>query len=119
MRIDDLAKLVRLAPIKHINPSRLRGLFVDCSTPEESSKWIESIAAETPPKPPYKEILEEVWEQQQLDPGALVEYAALRVGLLKRGKPVKKLWGRTSLFWKLEAFRCFATLYQHCKKRLI
>ncbi|MCH8997510.1 MAG: hypothetical protein IID48_04500, partial [Proteobacteria bacterium] len=37
MRIVDLAKLVRLAPIKHINPSRLRGLFIDCSTPEEST----------------------------------------------------------------------------------
>lgn len=90
MRIDDLAKLVRLAPIKHINPTRLRGLFFDCSTPEDSFKWIESIAAETPPKPPYKEILEETWDQQQVDPGSLVEYAALRVGLLKRAKPIKK-----------------------------
>ncbi|MGD1878695.1 MAG: ATP-binding protein [Kiloniellaceae bacterium] len=90
MRIDDLAKLVRLAPVKQINPSRLRRLFLECSTPEESSRWVEAIAIEKPSKPPYKAILEEIWDQQQVDPSSLVEYAALRVGLSKRAKPISR-----------------------------
>ena len=89
IRIDDLAKVVRLAPLRQIGPSRLRDLFISCSTPEESRDWIDTNTAIRAEKQPYKEILYEIWAEQQEDQ-VVVEYTALRVKLRSRNPPIHK-----------------------------
>lgn len=89
IRICDLAKLVRLAPLRQIGPSRLRDLFISCSTPEKSRNWIDTNTAIKAEKQPYKEILDEIWTEQQADQ-VVVEYTALRVKLRGRNPPIHK-----------------------------
>lgn len=84
IHIDDLARLVRLAPAKHIGLPRLRNLFLNCITPEESKKWIDEIAGEKPKILPYKEILETVWFLGNKNPSEAVEYAEVRNELTHR-----------------------------------
>ena len=81
IRIRDLAKLVRLAPLKQITPSKLRELFLSSSMPEEAADWIEDMTSRTPKRPPYKRILETIWQEQKDEADTPVEYGALRVGL--------------------------------------
>ena len=88
--VDDMAKLVRLAPLKQLVPSELRDLFRTCSLPEESRKWIDKIAQRKVKKPPYKAILETIWEEQMDEDGgyAIMKYAALRAYLKSRPKAI-------------------------------
>ena len=81
MRIDDLARLVRLRPIKQVRLQKLRELFETCRLPDECAEWVESIAASTVTKPPYKTIVETIEEQQKKYDQAPVSYGALRVAL--------------------------------------
>lgn len=81
IRINDLARLVRLVPLKRVNFNKLRELFETCSMPEESKAWIDKIAVEKREHPPYKEILEIIKEEQQAQQDELVEFGAIRSGL--------------------------------------
>src|SRR5207247_2460860 len=54
IRIEDMARLVRLVPAKRIGLPRLLELFKKCSLPEEAKKWIDDLDAEKPERPPYK-----------------------------------------------------------------
>lgn len=90
MHIDDLARLVRLVPAKRVGLSRLRNLFRECTTPEESKKWVDSVAAEVPEKWPYKEILEAIWERSHKRAFEAVEYAAICTVLEYKGIDLKK-----------------------------
>lgn len=77
IRTNDLARLVRLVPIKAVGLDRLRGLFSSCFSPDEVKEWIDKLEAEVPQKPPYKEILAIVWELQQTLPDLAVEFATV------------------------------------------
>jgi hypothetical protein len=81
MEAQDLARLVRLAPIKRLNLAQLRELFQTCRSPSECKKWIEARAAEEPEPAKYRDILEVVWQEQQDDEESPVEYGALRASL--------------------------------------
>jgi hypothetical protein len=81
IRIDDLAKLVRLAPIRAIGPSRLRDMFKDCLLPEETAQWIEKICNEKVERPPYREVLDAIWREQKEEPNTRVLYPVIRVAL--------------------------------------
>ncbi len=86
--VDDMARLVQLAPLKQLVPSELRELFENCSIPEESREWINKIAKRTVKKQPYRAILQTIWEEQMDDEFAIIKYPALRAFLKKRKKPV-------------------------------
>ena len=88
VRINDLARLVRLVPLKRLNLSRLRDFFQQCITPEESKAWIDKIQDERKERAKFKELLETIAEEQQEQPGAAVEYAAV-VGGLRRGRGIR------------------------------
>ena len=79
--IDDLARLVRSAAQKQIGPSKMRSLFQTCSLPEESRSWIDEALSVKVNSPPYAELLECVFAEQQEDPSEVVTYDALRVAL--------------------------------------
>lgn len=83
IRITDLAKLVRLVPLKRIGLEKIRDLFDSCTTPEESKSWVDKLAAEPVAKVQYKVILEAIWELQDERPNEAVEYAGLAVALQK------------------------------------
>jgi hypothetical protein len=82
--IDDLARLVRVAPIKRISLSQLRDLFQTASTPAESAKWIDDQSARERPPAKYRDILETVWSEQEDDENYSVTYASLRTALRLR-----------------------------------
>lgn len=89
MHIDDLSRLVRIASAKRIGGlSRLRELFRNCVTPEESKGWVDGLAAEQPANRPYIEILETIWQLAQEQPNETVEYAAVVAILRRRTPPV-------------------------------
>lgn len=78
MHIDDLARLIRIISLRHVGGlSRLRELYRNCITPEESKEWIDKLASETPQRWPYKEILETIWKLAQEQPNEPIEYAAV------------------------------------------
>ena len=79
--IDDLARLVRVRPIKQVGLQRLRSLFRDCSLPEESSRWVSSIEATKVAKVPYREIVATIELLQRRFQKSSVSYPALRVEL--------------------------------------
>jgi hypothetical protein len=88
IRLTDLAKLVRLVPLKRVGLVRIRELFDSCTTPEESKAWVEKLAAESVAKVPYKLILETIWDLQNERPNETVEYSGLAVALQKGSKPL-------------------------------
>jgi hypothetical protein len=83
IRLSDLAKLVRLVPLKRVGLEKIRELFDSCTTPEESRVWVDKLAAEQVAKVPYKVILETIWELQDERPSETVEYSGLAVALQK------------------------------------
>lgn len=89
IRIVDLARLVRLVPLKRVGLARLRGLLASCTTPEESKAWIDELTAETVAKVPYKAILDAIWDLQRERPDEAVEYSGLAVALQKGTKELK------------------------------
>ena len=86
--VDDLARLVRLAPIKGVRLSKLRELFQSCRLPEECKAWIDSIEASKPKKQPYKQVIDAIHQLQKKYKRAAVAYDALRVALGARTPPI-------------------------------
>ena len=89
MTVDDLAKLVRLRPVRQVGLHRLRELFQECSLPEQSAAWVESIRQAVVEKPPYRRIVETIEAQQKKYKKAPVQYSALRVALSHLMPPVE------------------------------
>jgi len=82
MYIDDLARLVRIVSSRRVGGlKRLRDLFRNCITPEESRAWVNQLSSESTENWPYKEILAAVWHLAQEQPNEPVEYAAVIVEL--------------------------------------
>jgi hypothetical protein len=86
--IDDLARLVRIAPTKKLGLTRLRELFQKCSLPEESKIWVDELEASQPKRPPYKEVIETIYLLQQKHNGNAIEYYGLMVALGYRNPPI-------------------------------
>jgi len=87
--IDDLARLVRLRPLKQVLLPQLRELFEQCSMPEESAAWVESIRTSKIKKPPYKLIVDTIEALQKKFKKSSVKYAALRVELSHLTPPIE------------------------------
>ena len=87
--VDDLAKLVRLRPMKQIGLQRLRELFQRCSLPHESQEWVESIRQTVVERPPYRLIVETIQVLQRDYQRASVDYSALRVELRHLNPPIE------------------------------
>ena len=87
--VDDLARLVRLCPVKEVGLGEIRTLFVECSLPEQSSKWIESISQKQVTRPPYHRILKMIKKLQEKFEREPVTYSALRVGLSNLTPPIQ------------------------------
>lgn len=79
--VDDLARLVRLAPFKGLGLSKIRSLFQDCRLPEECKTWVDKVEASRPKKQPYKDVIDAIHQLQKKYKRAAVAYDALRVAL--------------------------------------
>jgi hypothetical protein len=86
--VDDLARLVRLAPVKNLGLSKIRSLLQSCRLPEESKKWVDDLEETNPKRPPYKEVIDTVHQLQQKYNQAAVQYNGLRVALGMRTPPI-------------------------------
>lgn len=89
VRIPDLARLVRLVPLKRVNLGRIREMLLSCTTPEESKAWIDKLASEQVPKTPYRQILDAIWDLQKERSDESVEYSGLAVALQKGSQSLK------------------------------
>ncbi len=87
--IDDLAELVKLRPIKQIGLLKLRDLFLNCQSPEESAAWIQDVKKLKIKKTPYRAIIETIEYLHKEYKRTCVEYAALRIELSHRTPPIK------------------------------
>jgi hypothetical protein len=88
MHIDDLARLVRLVPAKRVGLNRVREIFKNCLTQEESKEWINKLTEEKPTDWPYKEILETIWDRANKRPDTAIEYSAVMTALEYLKPPV-------------------------------
>lgn len=86
--VDDLARLVRIAPVKGVSLSKLRELFETCRLPEECKGWIDTVEASKQKKQPYKEVIDTIHQLQKKYKRAAVAYDALRVALGARIPPI-------------------------------
>ena len=86
--VDDLARLVRLRPVKQIGLQKLRQLFQACSLPDESAAWVESIRQTAVERPPYRTIVETIEALQRKFRRTVVDYSALRVELSHMTPPI-------------------------------
>ncbi len=87
--VDDLARLVRLRPVKQIGLMKLRELFQNCSLPDESTVWVDSIHQAIVEKPPYRKIVETIETLQKKFKRASVKYSALLVELSHMTPPIE------------------------------
>ena len=87
--VDDLAKLVRLRPVKQIGLQKLRELFQQCGLPDESHEWVESVRQTVVERPPYRLIVETIQALQRNYQRASVDYSALRVELRHLSPPIE------------------------------
>lgn len=90
VKINDFAKLVRIAPLKQLTPSQLRDLFRTCSSPQESKEWIDNLSEKKIRSPRYRTILNVIWKEQKEDHTSVVTYDVLRVLLRGLDSPIKK-----------------------------
>lgn len=81
MRAKDLARLVRLAPIKRVNLAMIRELLVTCQSPAEAEEWVNEVERKNTEPSPHQQILETVWKLQQDDRDHTVDYNSLRTAL--------------------------------------
>lgn len=81
LTVDDLARLVRLRPVKQVGLRKIRELFKECSLPDQSYNWVESIHKSSVENPPYRKIVETIALLQRRFQKASVSYSALRVEL--------------------------------------
>lgn len=81
IRIRDLARLVRLVPLKRVGLDRLRELFQTCLAPDAAGEWIDRLEKEERPQPYYREILEQIYNEIKESPNDVVSFGALRVSL--------------------------------------
>lgn len=88
MTIDDLARLVRLRPLKQLGLAKLRDLF-ECRLPDEAKHWVDAVEGLQVAKPPHRQIVQCVYDLQKEFDSATVEYGALRVALTHLTPPIK------------------------------
>jgi len=87
IRVHDLARLVRLVPLKRVSLDRLRDLFQTCRSPEESAKWVDNLEQEERQSaPPCKDILEEIWKLQNETPCEPVEFKEITTAMRRAQK---------------------------------
>ena len=87
--VDDLARLVRLRPMKRLGLTKLRELFTECVLPDDSAHWVNAILGLDVETPPYPKIVRTIESLQKTFSNEGVTYAALRVELSHMEPPVK------------------------------
>lgn len=87
--VNDLARLVRLRPVKQIGLADLRDLFQECNLPEESAEWVEKIRQTPIKKPPYRKIVQAIEALQKKYKRSSVDYSALRIELSYATPPIE------------------------------
>jgi len=85
----DLARLVRLRPIKQIGLEKIRDLLLECRMPGDSAAWIDRVAKRSVERPPYRRIVRAIAEYQREVPTEPVSYKALHIWLMKAEPPIK------------------------------
>ncbi len=83
MNIADLARLVRLRPLKRLGPLEIRTLF-QCKMPCDCKKWVDEISKKEVEIPKYRDILEVIWKRQKKRHNERVEFGTVAAKLEDR-----------------------------------
>jgi hypothetical protein len=86
--IDDLARLVRMRPVKRIGLRALRDFLLKCSLPQESKTWIDDLERKRIAKPPYSKIINTIEALHKKSKKRAVKYAALSNELSHLSPPI-------------------------------
>ena len=86
--VDELARLVRLRPLKRLGLRKIRELFENCRLPEDSAGWIDEIRKTAVDNPPYRKIVETIEELQKTFSQETVTYSAVRTELRHLDPPL-------------------------------
>lgn len=89
VNVHDLARLVRIRPLKQLGLARLRGLLEDCSLPQQSAAWVEGVASTEVVKPNYRAIVGAIEDLQREYVKEAVKYGSLRIWLGKLEPPIR------------------------------
>ena len=84
----DLARLVRLRPVKQVGLEKIRELFSGRMMPGECGAWVDSIAGTAVKRPEYRRIIEAIAAHQRELPREPVFYSALHTRLSKLDPPI-------------------------------
>lgn len=87
--IDDLARLVRMRPIKQLGLKLLREMFVGCALSYETATWIDRIEKTRVVKPPYSRIIRTIESLQKRSRKRAVKFAALSNELSHLSPPIE------------------------------
>lgn len=85
----DLARLVRLRPVKQVGLEKIREMFSESRMPGECRAWVDSIAEAAVKRPEYRRIIEAIAAHQRELPREPVYYSALHTRLSKLDPPIK------------------------------
>ena len=85
----DLARLVRLRPVKQVGLGQIRSLLCDRVMPEESKEWVDAIGRKVISRPPYRQIVTAIAAHQEEFPRQPVTYSALHTRLAKMDPPIR------------------------------
>ena len=85
----DLARLVRLRPVKQVGLEKIRDLFSGRMMPGECRAWVDSIAGTEVRRPEYRRIIEAIAAHQRELPREPVYYSALHTRLSKMDPPIE------------------------------
>jgi hypothetical protein len=78
LRAKDFADLIEASAVKPLSLARLRELFENCRSPDESCKWIQKFKTEPQRKLPIHSILQTIWELQTEKPKDPASFGAIK-----------------------------------------
>lgn len=79
--VNDLARLVRIAPSRRIGLDKIREMFTTCQLPKQVKDCIDTFEKAHPSQGPYLEILEAAAAEQKATGQASVEYGQIETHL--------------------------------------
>ena len=88
IRAKDFADLIEASAVKPLPLTKLRELFENRRSPDESHAWVQEFKTEPRPTPPISLILKTIWELQTEKPKDPVSFGAIK---WKRAEEFKEL----------------------------
>lgn len=91
IRANDFADLIEASAVKPLPLTKLRELFENCRSPEESHVWVQQFKTKPRSIPPISSILQTIWELQTEKPKDPVSFGAIKYKHAEEFKDLSEL----------------------------